>query len=115
MTKESITNPNKVTEFDLVLNGAAINNGGMTVRVCGKIATVTGFINPKVQGVGTTIGAIPSQYSYCNPAVDTWLSEASYSQDSSGEYHIESDGTFKGNILAIGYDIKLSGVWIISG
>lgn len=115
MAKDKITNPNKVEQFDLVLNGAAINSGLMTVRVCGKIAILSGFVNLKVQGIGITIGSIPSQYSYCYPAVDTWLSEAGFSQDSSGEYHIDSGGGFQGNTLAMGYDVKLSGAWIISG
>lgn len=115
MASDKLTNPNKVTEFDLVLNSAAVNSGKMTVRVCGKIAILSGVINSKVQGIGMIIGSIPSQYSYCYPAIDTWLSEASFRQDASGEYHIETDGTFKGNIISSGYDIKLSGAWIISG
>lgn len=115
MAKDKITNPNKVEQFDLTLNSAAVNSGKLTVRVCGKIATLSGFINLKVQGIGMAIGSIPSQYSYCYPAVDTWLSETSYSTNASGEYQIESSGYFNGNILASGYDVKLSGAWIISG
>lgn len=115
MARDKLTNPNKVTQFDLVLNSDAINSGFMTVRVCGKIAILSGFVNLKVQGIGLTIGSIPSQYSYCCPAVYTWLSEAGFSQDNSGEYNIAPDGTFKGNTLAMGYDVKLSGAWIISG
>lgn len=122
MAVSKIANPN----LEIITVPIRINNEGATgsgsVKVCGRVATLSAIINPLASGSNLALawlaGGSSGQYARYAPSDNVWLSCDSY--DSGGtrgtaEAKMKSDTYIEFNSPVKNVEFKISGSWITKG